>query len=162
MHARLSRLLALAALISLAACGRSDDAQAVAESAPGTERVAASAAPPVSPSPNGVANAEPDRPGALPASFPRDIPIPEGLEAQSVQSEHAGSYVALFSGDIAPEDVYRFFSERLVAEGWTIDKAHGSGPEYGLFASKDDRITSVICTRIDGKLHVELGVNGGS
>jgi predicted small lipoprotein YifL len=160
MHARLIRPLALAALIALAACGRSDEAKTALETDPATP--AGTATPDASASPNGVASGEPDRSGVLPASFPRDIPIPDGLRASSVQSEHAGSYVALFGGDLSPEDVYRFFSERLVAEGWTIDKANGAGPEYGLFASKDDRITTVICTRIDGRLHVELGVNGGS
>lgn len=158
MHARLIRHLALAALIALAACGRSEDAPPVTDeaNAEAAARTAAGA------SPNGVGAGEPDRPGALPASFPRDIPIAEGLRLETIRSEHAGSYVALFGGDLVPEDVYRFFSERLVAEGWTIDKARGSGPEYGLFASKDERITSVICTRIDGKLHVELAVNDGS
>lgn len=160
MHARLIRPLALAALIALAACGRSDEAKTAAQAAPAGDPATASSGS--SASPNGVAAGEPDLSGVLPASFPRDIPIPEGLQAKSVQSEHAGSYIALFGGDLSPEDVYRFFSERLVAEGWTIDKANGSGPEYGLFASKDDRITTVICTRVDGRLHVELGVNGGS
>ncbi len=158
MHARLSRPLALAALIALAACGRSEDAPAVPEAG----RAPVAAQPEAGASPNGVASGEPDRPGALPASFPRDIPIAEGLQLETMRSEHAGSYVALFGGDLAPEEVYRFFSERLVAEGWTIDKARGSGPEYGLFASKDERITTVIATRIDGRLHVELAVNDGS
>ena len=146
MHARLIRALALAALVSWTACGRSENAPAVAEpTADSTERAA--------PSPNGVAGAASSRYGALPASFPRDIPIPEGLTAKSVQSEHAGSYIALFTGDLEPEAVYRYFSEHLAAEGWSIDKAHGAGPEYGLFARKDERIATVISTRIDGRLH---------
>jgi hypothetical protein len=160
MRARLIRPLALAALIALVACGRSDEAETTPK--PDSASQADAAASDSGASPNGVAAGEIDHSGVLPASFPRDIPIPEGLQATSVQSEHAGSYIALFGGDLSPEDVYRFFSERLVAEGWTIDKANGAGPEYGLFASKDDRITTVICTRIDGRLHVELGVNGGS
>jgi len=158
MHARLIRALALAALVSWTACGRSENAPVATE----PEAGAVGHEPPADPSQNGVAGAAPVRHGALPASFPRDIPIPEGLTAKSVQSEHAGSYIALFTGDLEPEAVYRFFSEHLAAQGWSIDKAHGAGPEYGLFARKDERITTVITTRIDGRLHVELGVYGGS
>ena len=160
MHARLITVFALAALLSSTACGQSERKQVDTEP---LESEAVAAAPS---SPNEDAEPEPEpepeRHDALPASFPHDIPIPAGLVAKAVQSEQAGSYVAVFTGDLEPEAVYRFFTERLVAEGWTIDKANGVGPELGLLASKGDRITTVISTRIDGQLHVELGVNGGS
>lgn len=165
MHARLIRALALAALVSWTACGRSETA--VSEVDPRVADpsvISTEPPPPPAPpaSPNGVDGAAPVRHGALPASFPRDIPIPDGLTAKTIQSEHAGSYVALFTGDLEPEAVYEFFAEHLASEGWSIDKAHGAGPEYGLFARKDERITTVISTRIEGRLHVELGVYGGS
>jgi len=155
MHARLVTILALAALISSTACGQNEREQVANEVLPGD--VAAEAPP----APNGVAGPPAERHDALPASFPHDIPIPAGLTAKSVESEHAGSYVAIFTGDLEPEAVYKFFSEHLVAEGWTIDKAQGTGGELALFASKGDRLASVVSTRIDGRLHVELGVNGG-
>jgi hypothetical protein len=160
MHARLIRVLALAALVSWTACGRSENAPAVA----GASAAPADTASPTgaSASLKGVDGAASGRHGGLPASFPRDILIPDGLVAKTVQSEHAGSYIALFTGDLEPEAVYQYFSEHLAAEGWSIDKAHGAGPEYGIFARKDERITTVISTRIDGQLHVELGVYGGS
>jgi hypothetical protein len=156
MHARLVTILALAALISSTACGQSERGEAVAERA--AHDVAAEAAPP----PNGVGGPAAQRSDALPASFPHDIKIPAGLVARTVESQHAGSYVAIFTGDLDPEAVYAFFTEHLVAEGWTIDKAQGSGSELGIFASKGERIATVICTRIDGRLHVELGASGGS
>ena len=156
MHARLVTVLALAALISSTACGRNEREEADAELP--VRDVAAEASPPQ----NGVEVPAAERHDALPASFPHDIKIPQGLIAKSVESEHAGSYVAIFTGDLDPEAVYKFFFEHLVAEGWTIDKALGAGPELGIFASKGDRIATVICTRIEGRLHVELGINGGS
>ena len=156
MHARLITVFALAALLSSTSCGQSERKQVA--TGPLSGEVAAAAPSP----PNGEAEPEPKRHDALPASFPSDIPIPEGLVAKSVQSEQAGSYVAIFTGDLDPEAVYRFFTEHLVAEGWTLDKQHGFGLELGLLASKGDRITTVISTRIDGQLHVELGVSGGS
>jgi hypothetical protein len=155
MHARLVAILALATLISSTACGQSEREQVDAE--PLASEVSAGLPPP----PNGVAAPPAERHDALPASFPHDIPIPGGLIAKTVESEHAGSYLAIFTGDLEPDAVYEFFSEHLVAKGWTIDKARGAGSELGLFARKGDRIATVISTRIDGKLHVELGVNGG-
>lgn len=155
MVARLVRALPLALLVAVSACKRSETA-AVALPVPGlVQPAAASGGGP--PSPNGDGEAV----GLMPTSFPRDIPIPDGLVAKSVQSEHAGSYVALFTGDLEPDTVHERFERLLVAEGWTIDRSRGAGPEYGLFAEKDDRIATVIATRIEGKLHVELGVYGG-
>ncbi len=156
MRARLITILALAALTAPTGCGQSGSESAAVE-APNGE-VAAPGAPLPDEMPVPVAA----RNDALPAAFPHDIPIPEGLLAKSVLSEHAGSYAALFTGELEPEVVYRFFAAQLVVEGWTIDKAHGVGSELALLASKGNRITTVICTRIDGLLHVELGVSGGS
>jgi hypothetical protein len=156
MHARLVTVLALAALISSTACGQSEREPTDVQ-VPGSD-VAAEAGPPH----NGVEVPNAERHDALPASFPQDIKLPAGLIAKSVESENAGSYVAIFTGDLEPEVVYEFFNEHLLAEGWQIDKALGVGPELGIFASKGSRIATVICTRIDGRLHVELGVSGGS
>jgi len=155
MSARLVRALLLALLVAAGACKRSE---APAAAPPPVDAAAAPAeGAPVSP--NGDGPAAPS--GVLPATFPRDIPIPEGLVTRSVQSERPGSYVALFTGDLEPDAVHELFEKLLLEEGWTIDRSRGAGPEYGLFAEKDDRITTVIATRIDGKLHVELGVYGG-
>jgi hypothetical protein len=156
MHARLVIKLALATLLCAPACGSQE--RGAADPVSGVNDVAAEAAG----AENGVEIPDPERHDALPASFPQDIKIPQGLLAVSVESASAGSYVALFTGDLDPEVVYAFFSEHLASEGWRIDKAHGAGAELGIFASKGARIATVIATRIDGRLHVELGVSGGS
>ena len=153
MRARLTMILALAALTVSTACGQG-------ESAAGHPPASVVAQPELAESEDPPARVA-ARNDALPAAFPHDIPIPAGLTARSVLSEHAGSYAAIFTGDLDPEDVYHFFNDHLIAEGWTIDKAQVGGHEFGLLASKGSRITTVICTRIDGALHVELGVSGG-
>ncbi len=160
MRARLSMILALAALVAPTACGQSGS-ESIAPDPPVRE-VAAPAPLAADDEREPAPEPEPEaaRNDALPAAFPHDIPIPAGLTARSVVSEHAGSYAALFTGDLDPEEVYRFFNRNLIAEGWTIDKAQGVGPEFGLFASKNGRITTVKSTRINGVLHVELGVSG--
>lgn len=90
--------------------------------------------------------------------LPDDIPIPEGLRTTSVSSEEAGSLVALFTGELEPEEVARVFAEGLRQRGWQIDESHRTGDDLGLFARKEQRIASVVVTRLSGKLHVELGV----
>jgi hypothetical protein len=89
--------------------------------------------------------------------LPDDIPIPEGLHSTSVQSEEPGSVVALFTGDLEPDDVARQFAEGLRRSGWSIDESR-KGDDLGLFAHKQERIASVVVTRLSGRLHVELGV----
>ena len=101
-------------------------------------------------------------PSAAPASqsvrgLPDDIPIPEGLRSTSVQSEEPGSVVALFTGDLEPDDVARQFADGLRRSGWSIDESR-KGDDLGLFAHKQERIASVVVTRLSGRLHVELGV----
>ncbi len=154
MLARLVRALPLALLSVASACKRSEPATV------GVPELVESAAPAAADaaSANGV---DAKTVSLIPAGFPRDVPIPAGLVATSVQSENAGSYVALFTGELEPEGVHERFARLLTEEGWTIDRARSLGPEFGLFASKGERIATVIATRLDGKLHVELGIYGG-
>src|SRR5262249_20950708 len=90
--------------------------------------------------------------------LPDDIPIPVGLLSVSVNSEEPGSLVALFTGDADPDAVAREFTDGLRTSGWAIDESHSRGDERGVFAHKEQRIASVVVTRLSGKLHVELGV----
>jgi hypothetical protein len=93
---------------------------------------------------------------ALP--LPADVAIPEGLRATSVSTQQVGAVVALFTGDLAPDEVATSFESSLRAQGWTIDSSREGGPELGLLARKQGRIATVVATRLSGKLHVELGL----
>ena len=99
-----------------------------------------------------------ESPGADLRGFPADIPIPDGLRTTAVNSLEPGSLTALFTGDMEPEDVAKVFEDGLRKQGWSIDESRRRGDDLGLFARKEQRIASVIVTRISGKLHVELGV----
>jgi hypothetical protein len=90
--------------------------------------------------------------------LPDDIPIPNGLHSVSVTSEEPGSLVALFTGELDPDSVVSQFSDGLRTSGWAIDDSRSRGDERGVFAHKEQRIASVVVTRLSGKLHVELGV----
>lgn len=151
MHRPLLVSLALAALVSGSACGCGD--RAARPESPGDS----SAAEPVSP--NGVRDpVSLDFAGPDLRRLPADIPIPDGLRATSVSSTEPGSLVALFTGDAEPDEVARGFADGLRKEGWSIDESHKRGDDLGLFARKQQRIASVVVTRLSGKLHVELGV----
>jgi len=93
-----------------------------------------------------------------PQGLPDDIPIPDGLHATSVNELQPGSMVAVLTGERDPDEVARSFADSMREQGWAIDESRAHGNDLGLFAHKNERIASVVVTRLDGKLHVELGV----
>jgi hypothetical protein len=142
------RSLAFAALMFGSACGHGDSAAspppppapAAASTAANLDEAAAS----VRPSPaDGV---------------PDDIPIPTGLRSTSVTSPSPGALVVLLTGDLDPEAVATDFAEGLKRSGWSIDQSRTTGSDLGLLAHKEQRMASVVVTRLSGRLHVELGV----
>jgi hypothetical protein len=139
--------LALAALGLASACGRSDGTAAASRpSSKGGDETG-----------DPLTAAAGDLPALAPSGLPEDLPIPEGLKTVSISSEEPGSTTALFTGDLEPDDVAKSFAEGLRKRGWSIDETRG-GAEHGLLARKQQRIASVVVTRLSGKLHVELGV----
>jgi len=145
---RLLVSLALSALAFSSACGCGDRSQSAKRGADSVTPAAQSA--------DGAAAAAETSASAL--GVPEDIPIPEGLRPTSVTSEEPGSLVALFTGDLEPDDVARGFADGLRDQGWAINESGRKGGELGVFARKKQRIASVVVTRLSGKLHVELGV----
>ena len=140
--------LALVALGAASACGRHDgngSAAAAPVPANAQEQIAA------------VERPEAEAPALTAEGLPEDLPIPDGLKAVLVSSDEPGSTTALFTGDLDPDDVARSFEDGLRRSGWTIDESKG-GAELGLLARKQQRVASVVVTRLSGKLHVELGV----
>ncbi|MFI5315210.1 MAG: hypothetical protein ACHQ6T_05895 [Myxococcota bacterium] len=151
MRRRLLVTLALAALVSASACGcgeRTASANRAGDSAPAD----------ASPLPASATDGDGALPPAALGSLPADIPIPDGLHPTSVESAEPGSLVAIFTGELEPDDAARLFAEGLRGQGWSIDDSRTRGDDLGLFASKKQRIASVVITRLSGKLHVELGV----
>jgi hypothetical protein len=143
----LLRWLACAALGYGTACGRAEHAPEAplaalpADPAPGSDRDTTAAADP-----------------APSERMPEDIPIPTGLRSLSVTSLEPGSLVALYTGELDPEEVAKIFADGLKRTGWSIDQLRSAGSELGLLARKDQRMASVVVTRLSGRLHVELGV----
>ena len=143
MRAGLLVALALVALGIASACGR-------------TEGTAAASQPSIEGA-DPLAEAAGELPPLAPTGLPEDLPIPDGLKTVSVTSEEPGSTIALFTGDLEPDDVARSFAEGLRKTGWSIDESR-RGTELGMLARKKQRVASVVVTRLSGKLHVELGV----
>ena len=147
MRRRLWFSLALGALVYGVACGRAEPTAVAPPRAAVPESPVQPASPAAAPAAAGDAN-----------GLPSDVPIPPGLESLSVSSSEPGSIVALFTGDQEPEEVARVFADGLRSSGWSIDETRTSGSDLGLFARKDQRLASVVVTRLSGKLHVELGL----
>lgn len=145
----LLRWLACAALVYAPACGRNERtaeaplAALPAELTPDSDHDAA----PV----GGGGRADAER-------VPEDIPVPRGLRSLSVNSTEPGALVAVYTGDLDPEEVAKGFADGLKRTGWSIDESRSTGSDLGLLARKDQRMASVVVTRLSGRLHVELGV----
>jgi hypothetical protein len=154
MRWRLLVTLALAALVSGTACGCGERAASAGRGGDSSGAGSAAAESAVSHPPESGAE-EPS--SNVADGLPDDIPIPDGLRATSVSSEEPGSLVALFTGDLEPEEVARTFAEGLRKQGWSTAESQ-RGDEKGVFARKKERIASLVVTRLSGKLHVELGV----
>jgi hypothetical protein len=147
MRPRLLVVLALAAWVSGVVCGCGEQPPARSHASDSQEG-----------KPGGGAAAAEVTEADRSEDLPDDIPIPDGLHSVTVTSEAPGSLVALFTGDADPEAVASQFAEGLRKSGWAIDESHSRGEERGVFAHKEQRIASVVVTRLSGKLHVELGV----
>jgi hypothetical protein len=149
MRPRLLVTLALAAWVSGFVCGCGERPPAPSHTSDSSEGAAA----------GGAAAAELPPPVAT-EDLPDDIPIPDGLHSVSISvaSQEPGSLVALFTGELEPDAVAQGFTEGLRTHGWVIDESHSRGEERGVFAHKEERIASVVVTKLSGKLHVELGV----
>jgi hypothetical protein len=147
MRRRLLVTLALLTLVSGSACG-------CGERAVSAKRAGESGGE----APRSASGARLESGATTVTGIPEDIPIPEGLRTTSVSSEEPGSLVALFTGELEPDDVARGFADGLRTRGWSIDQSRRKGDELGVFARKEQRIASVVVTRLSGKLHVELGV----
>jgi hypothetical protein len=138
--------LALVALGLASACGQKDGTASASQPTGSAAEAGTELPAPV-----------PDLPALTPEGLPEDLPIPDGLKTILVTSDEPGSTTALFTGDLDPDDVARSFAEGLRKTGWSIDESRG-GSELGLLARKNQRVASVVVTRLSGKLHVEVGV----
>jgi hypothetical protein len=75
---------------------------------------------------------------SVPADWPEDAPLPEGLNVTAALAEGDACTV---SGELggAPSDVYQRAKQALLASGWDEEQESVSGQTHALGLSKDGR-----------------------
>jgi hypothetical protein len=99
---------------------------------------------------------------ALPADFPRDVPIyPDARPTAAISARGRGTMTTFESGD-PPEKVYAFYREQLLAAGWRIDTEANLGGQYMLGLIKDGQQASISITGSDAGARIAVTADPNS
>ncbi len=86
----------------------------------------------------------------LPADFPKDIPLPDGLQVQLVQSSpEKKEHVVQGTSSTAVDKLGAFFKEKTPAQGWKELTTMNAGDMQTFQYEKDERVLSVMLMKQD-------------
>ena len=91
----------------------------------------------------------------LPASYPRDVPVPQGLKPVAA-GERDGGMIVLFRGVGKAQPLREAYQAALPKRGWTIEGTDEVGDEQGLFAVQCERTLSIFFYEKGPELRVQL------
>ena len=92
---------------------------------------------------------------APPASYPKDVPIPEGAKAVAAADREIGLIVVFMTtGKSEPMRVY--YEDELAKHGFTIAGADRIGPEQGVFATKGERTLTIFLEERGEDLQIQV------
>jgi len=96
--------------------------------------------------------------GALPADFPKDIPVYAGATVVGGATAGAMGKGASFSTADDAAKVSDYYKAELPKQGWTDVKMMAAGPTSNVTASKDKRMLAIsIMKGADGKTMISVG-----
>ncbi len=91
----------------------------------------------------------------LPASYPKDVPLPQGARPVAAADRPQG-LVVLFRGVGKAEPLRAAYEEGLAKRGWRIEGADRIGDEQGLFAVQGERTLSILLRESGPELRIQL------
>jgi hypothetical protein len=91
----------------------------------------------------------------LPASYPRDVPVPQGAKPVAA-GERDGSLIVLFLGAGKAEPMRAAYEAELPKHGWKVEGWDKIGDEQGLFAVQGERTLSVLFREHGSDLQIQL------
>jgi hypothetical protein len=97
-------------------------------------------------------------PGALPSSFPADIPPYPGAEASGGMSVPGQPMAVQFESNDGAQQIYDFYLAQLPSNGWQITEEHSD--DHRLKAIKASREVSVVLHGAGGKTQVGIMLSG--
>ena len=92
---------------------------------------------------------------ALPANYPTDVPLPQGLKAVAAGERH-GALIVLFQGGGKAEPLRAAYEAELAKRGWKIEGTDKEGDEQGLFAVHGERTLSLLFAELGPELRMQL------
>ena len=95
---------------------------------------------------------------SLPEDFPEDLPVHPEARVQGSMSMPGKGQMVTFETDESPDEIYRFYTDGLTGQGWTIEAEMNFGGQRMVSASKDDRTASVQVVQGDKGTQVVLTV----
>jgi hypothetical protein len=94
---------------------------------------------------------------AIPETFPKDVPIPNGAVAQLTMTQGKNEMLHLrVPGTVA--EMAKSYPETLKAEGWTIESSMNMGDSSMIHAKKDNRQCTVMVVKDDSGTTLQLSV----
>lgn len=95
----------------------------------------------------------------LPADFPKDVPVPDGLKIQAAVA-NGGSGEFTVSGKAAAglDSLLSFYKEKTAAQGWNETMSMNAGEMHTLMCEKDTRALSVMLVKEEDGTLVSLSV----
>lgn len=91
----------------------------------------------------------------LPASYPRDVPLPQGLKAFAA-GERDGSVIVVFRGGGKAEPMRAAYEAELPKRGWKIEGSDQIGDEQGLFCVQGERTLSIFFREKGPELRIQM------
>ena len=96
----------------------------------------------------------------VPADFPKDVPLYDGLAVLQAMSDTASGMFNVTGGvAAAPETVMAYYKEKTAAQGWTETMSMNAGDMQTLMCEKDDRALSVMVSKDGEKATLSVSVS---
>jgi hypothetical protein len=96
--------------------------------------------------------------GALPADFPKDVPVYPGATIVSA-SNVGGTAGAVLNTADAGDKVATYYKDELAKQGWSNPQAVNAAGTNAIRATKEKRQVAVTITKADdGKTNISLGI----
>ena len=96
----------------------------------------------------------------VPADFPKDVPLYDGLAVLQAMSDTASGMFNVTGGvAAAPEPVMAYYKEKTAAQGWTETMSMNAGDMQTLMCEKDDRALSVMVSKDGEKATLSVSVS---
>ncbi len=100
--------------------------------------------------------------GDVPSDWPTDVPVYEGADVQYSGSQNPANgrpgHMMVMQSTDSSEDVYAFYKQELVNNGWTVESQANAAGASTLVAKKEGRTVSLLVTPVQDATAISIGI----